>query len=90
MKSLGERLEECGGVGPGFDLLRLVLASLVVVYHSFRVDYGPLGSAGHFWFIGEMIVPMFFVLITRITDRVSRRGKKTITLPPPPPEGEED
>lgn len=34
-------LEEHKGVGPGFDALRLALATLVVVWHSIDFSYGP-------------------------------------------------
>src|SRR5579875_3426786 len=59
-------LEKNRGVGPGFDALRLALASLVVVWHSIGVSYGsrtaleiwhhPLGSP----FV--VLMPAFFTL----------------------------
>lgn len=62
MNSIGEELDKQGGLGPGFDRLRLVLAGLVVLVHSVRVTQGPRNSYGAAWLAAEMIVPMFFVL----------------------------
>jgi peptidoglycan/LPS O-acetylase OafA/YrhL len=76
-QSLGARLEAFGGVGPGFDLLRVVLASGVVVWHCFPLTTGNarLIDATPFWFAVNVFVPMFFVvsgfLVTASANRIS-------------------
>jgi peptidoglycan/LPS O-acetylase OafA/YrhL len=58
--SIGSRIDDCDGVGEGFDSLRLSLACAVILYHSFGVtaaeSFAPLEI------LAEGIVPAFFVL----------------------------
>ncbi len=76
-ESIGARLERFGGIGPGFDLLRVVLASGVVVWHCFPLTTGNarLVDATPFWFLVNVFVPMFFVvsgfLVTASAHRVT-------------------
>lgn len=51
-----------GSVPRGFDLLRVALAILVVVYHAANVTRGPSVPLGWAWLIGDSIVPCFFVV----------------------------
>ncbi len=75
--SIGTRLERHGGVGPGFDLLRIILASGVVVWHCFPLTTGNarLIDATPLWFLVNIFVPMFFVvsgfLVTASAHRVT-------------------
>jgi len=62
LNSIGNMLDERGGIGSGFDSLRLVLASLVIVVHSVRVVLGREDAYGRLWLGSEIVVPMFFVL----------------------------
>jgi peptidoglycan/LPS O-acetylase OafA/YrhL len=39
-RSLGARLDELGGIGPGFDHLRVGLALAILLWHSFSISYG--------------------------------------------------
>lgn len=76
-ESLGTRLEAHGGVGPGFDLLRVVLASGVVFWHSFPLTTGNARMIDEtpFWFVVNVFVPMFFAvsgfLVTASAHRVT-------------------
>lgn len=77
MKSLGQRMTECGGFGPGFDFVRLALASGVVLWHCFPLSSGNtrLIESTAFWFLLSSMVPMFFVvsgfLITASAQRLT-------------------
>lgn len=76
-ESIGAGLERFSGVGPGFDLLRVVLASGVVVWHCFPLTTGDarLVDATPLWFLVNVFVPMFFVvsgfLVTGSAHRVA-------------------
>lgn len=51
------------GLGPGFDFLRIFLASLIVVTHSFFLSgNGEFFRGTPLWFIEYALVPMFFAL----------------------------
>jgi peptidoglycan/LPS O-acetylase OafA/YrhL len=39
-QTLGTRLDEMGGIGPGFDHLRVGLALSILLWHSFSISYG--------------------------------------------------
>ena len=39
-KSIGQRLDELKGIGPGFDHLRIGLALSILTWHSFSISYG--------------------------------------------------
>lgn len=64
--SIADRLRDTGGRSSGFDYLRLVLAVLVVAWHSVRTSHGI--AADLEWSNGELrpfirlILPMFFAL----------------------------
>ncbi len=79
MKSFGQRMAECGGFGPGFDFVRLVLASGVVLWHCFPLSSGSanLIDSTAAWFLLASMVPMFFVvsgfLITASAQRLTVR-----------------
>lgn len=67
MQSIEERFQAVGGRPAGFDYMRLVLSSLVIVWHSFSVTgvgygvvFGYLGIFGELLF--PMILGMFFAL----------------------------
>lgn len=58
-------LKENGGAGPGFDTMRIVLALVILVYHSFLVAADNSGFAfinQHFYQFIIALVPMFFCL----------------------------
>ena len=57
-------LQANGGIGPGFDLLRLALALSVVVFHSFQLTYGRGWNAGNgvAGLAVVYVVPTFFAL----------------------------
>ena len=77
--SFKDRLDAVGGFGPGFELLRLVLASGVVVWHALVMTAASEAEvrASPLWLIGWGVVPMFFVLsgflVTQSALRLSRR-----------------
>jgi peptidoglycan/LPS O-acetylase OafA/YrhL len=79
MKTFGQRMVECGGFGPGFDFVRLALASGVVVWHCFPLTTGHtrLIDETALWFLLSAMVPMFFVvsgfLITASAQRLTVR-----------------
>ena len=64
MRSFDDRLKEVGGFGPGFDLVRLVLCYLVLVWHCWVIGVGSMrpGVGSHAWILFELMVPMFFAL----------------------------
>ncbi len=64
MKSFDDRMREVDGYGPGFDLVRLVLASGVVIWHAWGVTRGTGDApmATPFWVAASGLVPMFFAL----------------------------
>ncbi|MGN6498986.1 MAG: acyltransferase family protein [Tsuneonella sp.] len=62
MRTIGAALDATGGVGPGFDRLRLVLATLVIAIHSIVVVAGPGGANNSLWLASELVVPAFFAL----------------------------
>lgn len=64
MISIGQRLDQHRGIGPGFDFLRVALAVLVVFWHSFIIvpgqtapDYRPFVWLPHY-----MTLSLFFAL----------------------------
>lgn len=95
MKSIAERFEDVGGRPSGFDYMRLVLASCVIIWHSFSVSdagYGLvfdyLGVFGEFLF--PLILGMFFALsgflvagsLDRCKSLVSFMGLRAIRIYP--------
>lgn len=66
MKSVGSVLDANNGIGPGFGLLRLILALCVVYVHSSLIDKGATAEAwwpfGARWALANLPVPAFFVL----------------------------
>ncbi len=64
--TFSERLGLTGGRPSGFDYVRIILASMIVVWHTVIVSYGidtqrwlVLGPSRPVW---AMILPMFFAL----------------------------
>ena len=83
MKTFGQRMVECGGFGPGFDCVRLVLASGVVLWHCFPLTTGKteLIDSSWLWFLLASMVPMFFVVSGfLITASAQRLGVKPYLL----------
>jgi len=64
MASIGVVLERNKGIGPGFDFLRVALATSIVLAHSFQLIYGlaDMDSGHAAWFLVLEQVPMFFAL----------------------------
>ena len=64
MRTIGSRLDEHRGIGPGFDFLRIFLAFAIVAWHSRNVVYWTsdplLGTP--LWFGEYCLVPIFFAL----------------------------
>jgi len=62
LKTIGERLDECKGIGPGFDFIRVALAFGVIAWHSVRLARGLAEqlSMPVFWLLVYSIVPVFF------------------------------
>jgi peptidoglycan/LPS O-acetylase OafA/YrhL len=64
MRTIRSVLEVNRGIGKGFDFLRIFLATLIVLNHSFLIvdgDYNTI-AAYKLWPIFSSIVPMFFAL----------------------------
>jgi peptidoglycan/LPS O-acetylase OafA/YrhL len=63
-ESVGTRLQQLNGIGPGFDFLRVALAITIVVNHSFLIVDGNFDyvKAHHLWAIFGLTLPMFFTL----------------------------
>ena len=66
MKTIGSVLEEQKGIGPGFLLLRMLLAISVIYVHGSLLDgaaaaeqWWPYGAR---WALNNFAVPMFFVM----------------------------
>jgi peptidoglycan/LPS O-acetylase OafA/YrhL len=62
--SVAEVLDRNRGIGPGFDIWRVLLSVLVILLHSFHVSYGKApwlatGWSGPLW---AAILPIFFGL----------------------------
>ncbi|HWJ75769.1 MAG TPA: acyltransferase [Kaistia sp.] len=66
MKSIGSVLDANRGIGPGFNLLRLILALTVVFIHCSLIDNGAAADQfwpyGARWALNNVPVPMFFVV----------------------------
>ena len=65
MVSLGDKLDSRKGIGPGFDFLRVVLATSVVAWHCDPLLAGGVGvldTTWMVWFLGYAILTMFFAL----------------------------
>jgi len=64
VKTFGQTLEASGGIGKGFDFLRITLAAVVVLNHSFLTVLGSYDyfEANHLWPIFGSAVPVFFAL----------------------------
>jgi peptidoglycan/LPS O-acetylase OafA/YrhL len=64
MRTIGSVLEANRGIGKGFDFVRIFLATLIVLNHSFLIvdgDYNTI-TTYKLWPIFSSIVPMFFAL----------------------------
>lgn len=77
MTSVGSSLAIHRGFGPGFDLLRLLLATGVVLWHSFPLSTGSpdLIEQTPFWFLISAMVPMFFALSGFLVTASAERTK---------------
>lgn len=64
MQTIGSQLNKHRGIGPGFDLVRVGLATLVVLWHSIPiVTGGNFADRTHFlWFGDYAILAAFFSL----------------------------
>ena len=71
METIGQRLERCGGVGPGFDVVRLGLALLVLYIHSSLLSPDRFGQDAapavaflpiERWAMNFAALPMFFAV----------------------------
>ncbi len=63
--SFGTVMKDNSGAGPGFDALRIVLALVILTYHSFLLASEPAGFAfisQYFYHFIIALVPMFFCL----------------------------
>jgi peptidoglycan/LPS O-acetylase OafA/YrhL len=61
--TIGSRLDETGGLGPGFDFLRVALAIGVVLWHQPQIMFGSAHArSGIMIMMGASILPMFFAL----------------------------
>jgi peptidoglycan/LPS O-acetylase OafA/YrhL len=62
-RTIGSRLDENGGLGPGFDFLRVALAIGVVLWHQPEIMFGQAGKHGFVMaMLGPILLPMFFAL----------------------------
>lgn len=64
MRTIGSRLDEHRGIGPGFDFLRIFLAFAIVAWHARNVVYwtsDPMMNTP-LWFGEYCLVPIFFAL----------------------------
>ncbi len=64
MQSLGNVLDRHRGVGPGFDTLRLMLAIMILCWHSNLASYGTDDWAwrGFLGFYARPLLPVFFAI----------------------------
>ena len=64
MKSIGNVLSENRGIGPGFDFLRIALATAVVLNHSFLIVLGSYDTPLTYklFHVFDSTLPMFFAL----------------------------
>lgn len=64
MRTIGSRLDEHRGIGPGFDFLRIFLAFAIVAWHARNVIYWTTDPQLNtpLWFGEYSLVPIFFAL----------------------------
>ena len=62
MDTFGKTLARHNGVGPGFDFLRIALATCVVAMHAMQYTANTWIFDRPFWFAEYSVVPMFFAL----------------------------
>lgn len=63
MKTISEVLDRNRGIGPGFDFLRIFLATSIVAVHSVLLTGNRARfESSIFWFLEYALVPMFFAL----------------------------
>lgn len=64
-ESISDVMRSAGGVGPGFDVLRIALAILILAWHCLLLTYGErhfVGMDGFFIQAKFLLVPLFFTL----------------------------
>jgi len=63
MRTIGSKLDENQGLGPGFDFLRVALALGVVLWHQPEIMFGAGGTRSAFMtMLSPSLLPMFFAL----------------------------
>ena len=62
MASIGTTLERYKGLGPGFDFMRIGLATAILMFHCFLLTGNRWVFQGPAWIIEYSLVPMFFAL----------------------------
>jgi peptidoglycan/LPS O-acetylase OafA/YrhL len=63
MQTLGSVLDEHKGFAPGFDFLRIILATGVIAWHAASLSgHVEIARASVFWFSEVILLPMFFAL----------------------------
>jgi len=62
--TIEQRMAQCGGFGPGFDFVRIVLAFAVLFWHAVAITTGSsdLAKDTVIWPFAFAILPMFFAL----------------------------
>lgn len=62
MRTIGSRLDEHRGIGPGFDFLRVGLACSIVLVHAALLTERGWILQTPLWFVEYALVPSFFAL----------------------------
>ncbi|AOK32157.1 MULTISPECIES: acyltransferase family protein [Burkholderia] len=64
LKSIGEVLDESGGIGRGFGFLRIALAVSIIGWHSLVITQGDRNyfDEHYLWALNYCLLPMFFGL----------------------------
>lgn len=64
-QTISDAMRSAGGIGPGFDVLRISLAILILMWHCLLLTYGPKFFEtydGFFLKAKYLLVPMFFAV----------------------------
>jgi XapX domain-containing protein len=64
MQTIGSRLDANKGIGPGFDLIRVVLAFGVIAWHCIPLTAGSTEAlnTARYWILVYALVPTFFAV----------------------------